>query len=179
MAKQSQQLVLMLTIGILIGVAGVMALKTRTAGEEEQVTVNTTESGATTSVETVIAPKEIVTQAPNQTLPPSVPKNSRIGLSVEDQSAGDVVNITHLNILDSNWIAVYDEREGQPGYIMGARRVHAGDSETQIELLRPTIKGEHYYVSILSDDGGDTFDRQTDLPPLTPDKVIIVSFVAQ
>jgi hypothetical protein len=179
MAKQSQQLVLMLIIGILIGTVGVMAWKTRTIGTGEEETTNTTDSGAQTASGTIVKTQETVGRTAS-TLPlaPSIPKGSRIGLTAEDQLAGNTVRVDSLDIKDTNWIAVYDEREGQPGYIMGALRVHAGDTTAKIELLRPTVQGQKYFVGILGDDGSDTFNRQTDLPPLSPDKVIIVSFMA-
>ena len=178
MAKQSQQLVLMLIIGILIGTAGVMAWKTRSVTGEDE-TMNTTDSGWVTATDTLTKTQETIAKAAS-TLPlaPSIPRGSRIGLSVDDQAAGAVVAVSNLDIKDINWVAVYDDREGQPGYIMGATRVHAGDVTTSVELLRPTIKGEKYYVGVLGDDGSETFNRQTDLPPLAPDKVVIVSFVA-
>ncbi len=179
MAKQSQQLVLMLVIGILIGTAGVMAWKTRSVETINDEILNTTDSGAMTATDTLSKTQETIGKSASMLpLAPSIPKGSRVGLSVEDQIAGKIIKVSNLDIKDTNWVAVYDEREGQPGYIMGATRVHAGDSAASVELLRPTEKGGKYYVGILGDDGSDTFNRQTDLPPLSPDKVVIVSFVA-
>jgi hypothetical protein len=179
MAKQSQQLVLMLVIGILIGTAGVMAWKTRTTSTESEMPV-TTESNATTSSDTLVEAGKTGTVAHASMLPlaPSIPMNSRLGITVTDQKAGSVVSVDSLDVSESHWVAVYDERDGQPGWILGASRVRAGDTSTQVELLRPTVTGSRYYAAILSDDGSDTFDRQTDLPPLSPDKVVIVGFAA-
>ncbi len=180
MAKQSQQLVLMLIIGILIGTAGVMAWKTRTGGMTNDDAISTTESGSMTATDTLTKTQETIGRTTAQLpLAPSIPKGSRMGLTVDDQMAGTVVAVSNLDIKETNWVAVYDEREGQPGYIMGATRVRAGDTMANVELLRSTTKGEKYYVGILGDDGSDTFNRQTDLPPLSPDKVVIVSFVAK
>ncbi len=179
MAKQSQQLVLMLVIGVLIGTAGVMAWKTQNASEELETAISTTGNGATTSAETIIASQETITHAPQLPLAPSIPKGSRVGINVQDQLAGNSVNVEGLRLEETKWIAVYDERDDEPGYIMGAIRARAGDTNVSVELLRPTIKGEKYFVGILNDDGNDAFNRQTDLPPLSPDKVVIVSFVAQ
>lgn len=178
MAKQSQQLVLMLIIGILIGTAGVMAWKTRSVSEDIEA-INTTESGATTTSDVLLKTQESIGRADMQLpLAPAIPGGTRVGLNAEDQLAGNTVSVAGLEIKETNWVAVYDDREGGPGYIMGAARVHAGDTTTIVELLRPTEKGKKYYVGILNDDGGETFNRQTDLPPLSPDKVIIVSFMA-
>ena len=50
MAKQSQKLLLMLVIGVLIGTTGVMAWKTRTVGEGEEV-LNSTDNNASTTID--------------------------------------------------------------------------------------------------------------------------------
>lgn len=178
MAKQSQQLVLMLIIGILIGTAGVMAWKTRTVGEGDDISMATTNSGAQNASDTLALSGESLSHAPSLPLAPAIPKGTRLGINVQDQLAGVVVTVEGLNISATQWLAVYEERDGQPGNIIGAVRAHAGDSEAKVELLRPTVQGQKYFVGILNDDGSETFNRQTDLPPLSPDKVVIVSFNA-
>ncbi len=177
MAKQTQQLVLMLVIGILIGTTAVMAWKAKTVGESEEA-VNTTVSGATTSTESMMN-KEMIGEAPALPQGPEIPANKRIGLSVEDQAAGTVVAVTGLDIAETHWLAIYDDEDGTPGWILGAVRIHAGDTSANIELLRPTLSGKKYYVAMLGDDGAATFSKKTDLPPLSPDKVLIASFVAK
>lgn len=176
MAKQSQKLLLMLVIGVLIGTTGVMAWKTRTVGEGEEV-LNSTDNNASTTIDG-LSKRDSLTHALSLPLAPSIPKGSRIGLSVEDQIAGNLISISGLELKENHWVAIYDQREGQLGWIMGATRVRAGDTSAVIELLRPTISGETYYAGILSDDGDEVFNRQTDLPPLSSDKMTIVSFMA-
>jgi hypothetical protein len=179
MAKQSQQLILMLVIGVLIGTTGVMAWKTRSTEEADSANV-TTKSGATTSVDTIEGTPTVVTTGVS-TLPrsPEVPKNSRVGISVADQSAGNSVTVSGLDIKETHWVAVYDQQDGAVGSIIGAARVHPGDVVAEVSLLRATVAGATYYAAILSDDGDNTFNRQTDLPPLSPDKVVIVSFLTK
>ncbi len=179
MAKQSQQLVLMLIIGILIGTAGVMAWKTRNATDGADTSERTTESGATTSLESLVEKKtETISRAPSMPLAPQIPVNSRLGISVGDQPAGKLVAVKGLASKDPHWVAVYDEREGQPGWIMGAARVRPGETEVTVELLRASKAGERYYAAILGDDGSDDFDKSKDLPPMDPDQIVIVSFKA-
>ncbi len=178
MTKQTQQLVLMLVIGVLIGTTGVMAWKTRHAGEGEEA-VNTTPKGATTSQVSLVETHSTIGGASGMPTAPQIPENSRVGLMVKDQQAGNSVSVEGLSLTDNHWVAVYDDQEGHPGWIHGAARVHAGDTTAEIEMLRSTDAGGKYYVAILRDDGDDTFNRLTDLPPLTPDKVVIVSFKAQ
>ncbi len=178
MQKQTQQLVLMLIIGVLVGTTGVMAWKTRHAGEGEE-SVNSTPTGATTSEANFNATTTVVGQALGLTLPPQIPANTRVGLTVADQPTGQTLAVSGLTVTENHWVAVYEEKEGRPGWILGAGRVHAGDTSTQIELLRPMVAGAKYYAAILNDDGDDSFNRLTDLPPLSPERVIVVSFLAQ
>ena len=178
MSKQTQQLLLMLIIGVLIGTTAVMAWKTKHAGEGEEV-INSTPKGATTSQESLLQPQTTMNGAPGLPGAPEIPKNVRVGLSVGDQPAGTMVLVTGLSVADNHWIAVYDDQDGHPGWIHGAARAHPGDTSVQVEMLRNTEAGGKYYVAILGDNGDDTFNRLTDLPPLTPEKVVIASFVAQ
>ncbi len=177
MPKQTQQLVLMLIIGVLIGTTAVMAWKNRQVGVGTEV-VNSTPTGASTSPENVID-KTTIGQAPGLPAAPQIPKNTRIGLSVNDQPAGNIVHISGLSLTENHWIAVYDDKDGHPGWIMGAARAHVGDTTAEIELMRGNVSGGTYYAAILNDDGDDVFNRLTDLPPLSPDKVVVVSFVAE
>ena len=156
----------MLVIGMLIGTTAVMAWKAKTVGDGEEA-INTTVSGATTSAES-LTNKESMSESGALPHGPEIPANKRIGLSVEDQAAGSSVTVTGLDVAETHWVAVYEEEEGAPGWILGARRVHAGDTFANVELLRPTVSGKTYYVAILGDDGEDTFDRKSDLPPLSP-----------
>ncbi len=164
-------------IGVLIGVTAVMAWKAKTVGEGEEA-VNSTVSGATTSAESIIN-KENVGEAPALPASAEIPANKRIGLSVEDQAAGNTVLVSGFDVAENHWIAVYDGMDGTPGWILGASRIHAGDTSINIELLRATISGRKYYVAMLGDDGADSFSKKTDLPPLSPDKVLIASFIAK
>ena len=169
----------MLVIGVLIGTTAVMAWKAKTVGEGEQA-VNTTVSGATTSAESIITKeKESIREAPALPAGAEIPANKRIGLRVEDQTAGNTVLVSGFDVEENHWIAVYDGMDASPGWILGASRIHAGDTSTNVELLRATISGKKYYVAMLGDDGTESFNMRTDLPPLSPDKVLIASFIAK
>lgn len=167
----------MLLIGVLIGVSLVMLwTKGGVRGEERER--STAERIETTETSDVPA-ESIAPSSAALPLPPAIPDNTRTGLSVADQAAGRVVFVTGLSVTEKKWVAIYDDQGGKPGWILGARRVHAGDRETSVELLRATLSGAVYYVAILNDDGDDEFNRLTDLPPLSPDKVTVVRFKAQ
>lgn len=170
----------MLVIGILIGAMGVLAWRT---GEISGPGVgnDSTPSGvtpkrlevATTSSQAISSTSKIPVALPE------VPRNVRVGMNVSDQPAGDEVFVTGLVLEEDHWVAVYDERGGEPGSILGASRVRAGEISTTVTLLRATVQGGRYYVAILGDNGDDRFDRQTDLPPLSPEHFVIVSFAAR
>ena len=179
MTKQTQRLYLMLVVGILIGVSLVMV--TRTSAPE--ITTSSTLSGATSTDDILLRSEALKQEVITSALPPlaQIPNNLRVGLTVEDQSAGRTVTINSLDVVGSQWIAIYDDKDGRPGWILGAARVREGEKTSVVELLRPegTISGHAYYAAILNDDGDDEFNRLTDLPPLSPEKIVIVKFKVQ
>jgi hypothetical protein len=176
MQKQTQQLVLMLIIGILIGTGAVMVWKLD-RGMETANSEHSTPLGGTTTLEDLSAPTQTIGHSAIM-LPegPQIPNNTRVGLSVVDQPAGKMVTVSNLSLSANYWVAIYDDSKGRPGWILGAARVRAGETSATIELLRPTTSGGQYYAALLNDDGDDAFNRLTDLPPLSPDKVVIVAF---
>jgi hypothetical protein len=184
MAKQTQQLLLMLIIGVLIGIAVVKAFSSSKV--EAPVLATATESTTASTTEEVAAPAlpetpKVISAAKDFPLPPVVPANTRVGITVGDQPAKKSVAVTEIAVKAMSWIAIYDEREGKPGSILGAQRVNPEDTATTVELLRRegTVAGQKYYAAILPDNGDGVFDRLTDLPPFSPEKVVIVSFLAK
>ena len=135
------------------------------SGVEDEAMVPSATSTATISSSAALFP-----------IPPSIPANTRVGLSVFDQPQGDSVAVSGLAIVGTKWIAIYDEQDGKPGWILGAARVHEGDTTATVDLLRADVAGGTYYAAILNDDGDSVFNRLTDLPPLSPEKVTVVRF---
>jgi hypothetical protein len=190
MKQHTRDLLLMLVIGAGIGILGVYYWDSKD-GETKEDTLSTTSSSTSTaptvdvSKLTTPANKESIASANSGEhvelpVPATIPSNTRIGLSVLDQKAGKAVAINSLAITQMKWIAVYDERDGKPSWIIGARRFKPDQSGGgEIELLRPTEAGKTYYAALLNDDGNETFSRLTDLPPLSADQVVVVKFVAQ
>lgn len=176
----------MLIIGVLIGTTAVMVWKldNTPAKENADDMAQSTQSTEDTNEKTGEAMRAtttgaILAQAGAWPLPPEIPANSRVGLTVLDQPAGNTVDVSGLSITKKQWIGIYDDRSGAPGWIMGAARVHEGDTKGKVELLRAMVAGGTYYAVILNDDGDETFNRLSDLPPLTSDRVTIVRFKAQ
>ena len=182
MTKQKRDLILMLVIGVLIGTSLVMVWSSRWrrgGGESNASTPSEVSTGG--ALPSATTPPATISLSALSVLPPSIPENTRIGLSVLDQPAGKIVSISTVSIEGTKWIAIYDDHDGKPGWILGAARVHQAENMANVELLRPEgmISGETYYAAILNDDGDGEFNRLTDLPPLSPDKVTIVRFSAQ
>jgi hypothetical protein len=175
MQKQTRDLLLMLFIGVFIGISAVMVWSTERGGTGDAVS---TPSGAENEapVPSASSTASISSSSALFPIPPSIPDNTRVGLSVIDQPQGDSVAVSGLTIVGTKWIAIYDNREGKPGWILGAARVHEGDVNATVDLLRSNVVGGTYYAAILNDDGDSVFNRLTDLPPLSPDKVTVVRF---
>jgi hypothetical protein len=181
MQKHTQQLVLMLVIGIFLG-AGMNSLyhaerNAQLLSSEENMQLAATNTDA---VIAAVANKSSIGAAMNFPLPASVPSNTRVGLSVRDQEAGKTVAVSGLTVAASSWVAIYDNKQNAPGSILGAARVNPNIDEALVELLRPegTTAGETYYAAILSDNGDAEFDLKSDIPPASADKVVVVSFKA-
>ena len=178
MTKHTQQLVLMLIVGVLLGFA---VVKVFSGSNERGGDMDSTPAGVTTpTTEDLTKKPESLSPAKRFPLPPSVPANSRIGLSVPDQVAGRTVSVPTVSVEEVSWVAVYDAKDGAPGSILGAAKVKVGETMAFVELLRPegTLAGATYYVAILPDNGDGEFNRLTDLPPFTPDRINIVTFKA-
>lgn len=85
-------------------------------------------------------------------------------LDVADQVAGDTVLVSQVSLPAKSWLAVTDDNNGSPSYILGAQRVPAGvHSNIQVELLRSTLSGARYHLVIYVDDGDDMFDFRKDV----------------
>lgn len=178
MTKHTQQLVLMLVIGTLIGFAIVKVLSG--SGERASDTDSTPKGAPAVTVEDISEKPATLSAAKQFPLPPSVPANTRVGLSVQNQLAGRTVTVSSISVDVVAWVAVYDQKVGAPSAILGAAKVKVGETTANIELLRPegTLSGATYYVAILPDNGDGEFNRLTDLPPFSPDRVSIVTFKA-
>ncbi len=178
MTKHTQQLTLMLVIGALIGFG---LVKVFSGSNERDGSLDSTPLGTESpTIEDMTKKSEVLSPTKQFPLPPSVPANTRVGLSVPDQVASRSVSVSAISVEAISWVAVYEEKAGGPGSILGAAKVKLGETSATIELLRPegTLSGSTYYVAILPDNGDGEFNRLTDLPPFSSEKVVIVTFRA-
>jgi hypothetical protein len=85
-------------------------------------------------------------------------------VEIKDQIAGNAVVVQSVTFKEAGWIAIYEDRDGKPGNILGARWYPAGETKNgPVELLRPTVKGV-YYARFHKDDGNHLFDLKIDSP---------------
>lgn len=110
---------------------------------------------------------------------PSRPAAAAVALVVDDQIAGPSVIVRDATLAAESWLAVRDYKAGQPGNILGARRLPAGTHPAElITLLRTTAAGQSYAVVIYEDDGDGQFDHKKDSLLARDGQPLIVPFRA-
>ena len=85
-------------------------------------------------------------------------------ISVQNQAAGMVVEVELARFSIPGWVAVHEDRAGELGNILGARRLDPGIHLTEVELLRPTVSGGTYHAVMYLDNGDRQFDSSEDAP---------------
>lgn len=95
------------------------------------------------------------------------PASSKLNsVTVNKQMPGPDVIVASVTIEHDGWVVVHDERGGQLGAIIAARRVNAGTTQNVVvDLLgKQTEAGKNYYAVAYSDDGDKKFDYKLDFP---------------
>ena len=96
---------------------------------------------------------------------------------IDNQLPGNQVLLSKVNLSESRWIAIHEDRNGAPGNIIGAGRYPGGPTtSTSIELLRPTVKGV-YYAMIHTDDGDSEFNYPKDIPVSSGGHALMTRFL--
>jgi len=178
MSKHTQQLVLILIIGMLAGYA-IGNMSVGSESEKVEYDESLTKVVVGNELDLPIGATETMSSAKVFPLPKTVPANTRVGLSVLDQQASLEVLVANISVTEPTWVAIYEDVNGVPGSILGAKKVLPLDKFTAVPLLRPSglTKGSYYFATLLADNGDGVFDRKSDVP--TPDNVVIVKFFAQ
>ncbi len=100
-------------------------------------------------------------------------------VEVNDQPAGDKVEITMVTISKAGWVVIHEDDNGASGRVLGARRYEPGIYLAEVELLRPTESGKMYYAMLHLDDGDKEFNLNNDGPIKGEDgRVVMDSFKA-
>ena len=139
--------VIALVAGLIIGfVAG------RSSGESNSIESNTEQQKESIVFDHT---KEVVTK--------DVQKQEGEYISVQDQVAGETVDIASVKVSLDGWLAVREVVGGQMGNILGAVRLSTGSyQDVTVDLLRPTISENEYSVVIYRDNGDKEFDQNFD-----------------
>lgn len=165
--KNTWYLVAGLIIGFIVGALavdkGIILQKSATLNENEDV-ATTTSDGSVSEVKT----SGIVLAGKN-------------ALDVTDQPAGQSVIMALTVLNEQGWVAIHEDVSGEPGRILGATLVFAGErNNVVVDLLRKTVKGQTYYAMLHTDDGDKAFDIAKDLPIKdSTGNVIMMKFVAE
>ncbi|HYF10651.1 MAG TPA: hypothetical protein VD967_03570 [Candidatus Paceibacterota bacterium] len=85
-------------------------------------------------------------------------------IMVNDQPAGPIVEVTMLTLAEPGWVAVYEDRNGAPGNVLGAARFEEGMHLGEISLLRSTSPGRTYYLILHADTPSRDFDLKKNPP---------------
>lgn len=141
------------------------------ADQTESAATVATSTDATTTLSAVRGAG--ATGLPKQS---EIPQNKTTGLSVVDQLADDTVAFSGVTIDEDTWVAVYDERNGEPAWMMGAGLIFKGTTEGVSPVLRNTVAGSRYYVTLIKDNGDRVFNLSEDRPVAGAP---VVSFVAK
>lgn len=103
-----------------------------------------------------------------------------VSVDVIDQAAGDQVTVSDIKLDKVSWIAVRNYDNNTLGSVLGAYRLPAGVYASQVvDLLRPTVTGKIYAVTIFYDDGDLAFSSKSDALVMQGDQPFMVTFVAK
>jgi hypothetical protein len=95
---------------------------------------------------------------------PSMQKSNE-SLRVENQRAGETVQVQQAVLVEPRWMVVREiYANGEVGNILGAKWQVAGEYENiTVKLLRGTVGGEQYQVTLFADSDGDKkFNHEVD-----------------
>jgi hypothetical protein len=103
-----------------------------------------------------------------------------VEVSVDDQPAGMTVDVYNLQLDKVSWVAVREYDNKTLGYTLGAHRLPAGTYATdQVDVVRPTVAGKTYAVTIFYDNGDLVFDGKTDALAAKDGQPFVVPFVVE
>jgi hypothetical protein len=87
---------------------------------------------------------------------PAAIKTGDADIKISDQAAGNTVKIDAATYpVEEGWIAVRDYQDDKEGYVLGAVRFSKRDglNPMDIELVRPTVAGQKYAISLYEETG--------------------------
>jgi hypothetical protein len=95
------------------------------------------------------------------------------------QTAGMSVSVTNVSVAEPTWVVVYEDVNGKPGSVIGAELFFPpsmkGKTASDIELVRPTIAGNTYYVGQSVDDGDKSYSSKNERKLVGSDGSLLLS----
>ncbi len=86
-------------------------------------------------------------------------------IDIKTQSPGKTVNILKVAMEKDGWVVIHENRDGEPGVILGAYRFSEGTfNNIEIPLLVAIEQSEDYFAVIHDDDGDKKFNHKIDTP---------------
>lgn len=85
-------------------------------------------------------------------------------ITMTDQYPGNVVYLNSVQFEKPGYVAVYSDKDGQLGSVLGSTAFGAGINPGKVTLSKPMIDGKVYYAVMHSDDGDGKFDAVKDAP---------------
>jgi hypothetical protein len=99
--------------------------------------------------------------------------------TLDNQPAGSVAMVKSVTVAKNSWVAVRDSLDGAIGNILGARMVSTGAStNVAVNLLRPMVKGNNYFLVVFEDNGDGVFDYKQDQMLQQNNQIRVVPFSA-
>jgi hypothetical protein len=84
-------------------------------------------------------------------------------ITVSSQSAGKTVTIKSVTLSKDGWVAIRENVGGEMGSVLGAAWLPKGTAtNVSVELLRNTISGKTYFVTLFTDNGDKKFSSKID-----------------
>jgi hypothetical protein len=164
-----------ITIAISALVIAIFFLAMSFGGKSKEKTTDELSLNATTTKEEIIIDsKEAFTPVTKKAS--EIVMNKIEGLSVKDQLADEYVSFSGVNFEDDTWVAVYEDKNGEPSNLIGTGLFFGGITEGMSPVVRPTVKGLKYYVTLIKDNGDRVFNMAEDKPSKDSP---IVSFIAK
>ncbi len=158
MDKNTKKTIIISAAVIIIFVGALYAFGGNKGSKNENVESNATSTISTTTPEKV----EIYSTGLNSGS--KIVANKVDKLSVVDQLADEFVAFSGVDFDSDTWVLVYEDKNGEPGNLLGSGLFFSGTTEGVTPLLRKTEAGKKYYVTFVKDNGDRVFELTVDKP---------------
>ncbi len=139
MKKGSSRIVIPIIVIAVIGLLGYLAF----SGDSSK---NDNPDGALTVVDNNTTASSSVTEEGTSL--------TGVGITVDDQNPGKIVVVSQVFLNSPAWVVIYENNNGTPGNLLGARLFEKGNNSGIIQLLG-SMKVNGSYLAVVQTDNGD------------------------